>query len=170
MQIKNFFVFSLLGGAIAQSAISKGFDAIGVALDSLDSAVVALTDGGNVQAATADLSAKSAAIVKAIADATTTISASKELTLSEATGVLTPAKNLLTKTRKTVDDLISKKPIIVKAGQTATVKSQLEAQAKGAKGLADAVVSRMPSATKTIAQSQADAIGKEIARGIAAFT
>src|ERR1700761_8133573 len=125
MQIKNFFVFSLLGGAIAQSAISKGFDAIGVALDSLDASVVALTDGGNVQAATADLSSKSSAIIAAIADATTPISASKELTLSEATGVLTPAKTLLTKTKKTIDDLISKKPIIAKAGQVATVKAQL---------------------------------------------
>jgi Hydrophobic surface binding protein A len=165
MQLKRFVVLSLLGGAFAQSAISAGFDAIGVALDALDTAVLAFTDAANAP----DLTAKSTAVAKAITAATAQIQGAKELSIVEAAGVLTPAKTLQTKTKKAIDDLITKKPVIAKAGQTATVVQQLQAQAAGAKTLSDAVVSKMPSATKSLAQTQADAISKEIARGLAAY-
>jgi hydrophobic surface binding protein A len=169
MQLKNFFVFSLLGGAMAQSAIESGFNAIGTALDTLDTAVLALTDG-NVAAQAKDLTAKSEAVAKAITAATAQINGiAKELSIVEAAGVLTPSKTLETKTKKTIDDLIAKKDLIAKAGQAGTVKAQLEAQAKGAKTLSDAVVSKMPSATKSIAQNQAKSISDQIARGLAAF-
>jgi hypothetical protein len=168
MQLKNFFVFSLLGGAMAQSPISAGFESIGSALDVLDAAVLTLTDG-NIAAQAASLIAKSEAVAKAIAAATAQINQAKELTIVEAAGVLTPSKTLETKTKKTIDDLIAKKEIINKGGQGGTVKAQLTAQANGAKTLSDAVVSKMPSATKSIAQNQAKAISDQIARGLAAF-
>jgi Hydrophobic surface binding protein A len=170
MQLKNFVVFGLLGGAYAQSAIAAGFANIAKALDTLDAAVLALSASANVAAAATDLTAKSSAVGKALADATAQINSAKELSIVEAANVLTPAKALQTQTKKTIDDLIAKKDVIAKAGQTATVKQQLQAQQSGAKTLSDAVVSKMPSATKSIAQNQADAISKEIARGLAAYS
>jgi len=161
-------VSELLEFLLVGSDFHTGFDAIGVALDTLDSAVVALTDA-NIASKVADLTAKSDAVAKAITAATAQINAGKELSIVEAAGVLTPAKTLQTKTAKTITDLISKKDLISKAGQIATVKGQLTAQSAAAKGLSDAVVAKMPSATKSIAVNQAKSISDEIARGIAAF-
>jgi hypothetical protein len=169
MQFKNLFVFTLLGGVFAQKAIIDSFHNIDATLDALDDAVAALAGGANVAAASKDLVSKSAAIQAAIQKAIDATSGSAALTVVEAANILTPAKHLQDATKKTVDDLIAKKDIIAKAGQTGTVKDQLSAQAVGAKSLSAALVSKVPAATKQIAQNQADAISKEIARGVAAF-
>lgn len=167
MQFKKLLLLSFLGGVMAD-AIGDGFTAIGVALDALDAAVLSVT-AANVATKAIELNTKSDAVAKTIAAATAQINASKELTIVEAANVLTPAKTLETKTQKTIDDLISKKDLIAKAGQTAVVKGQLTNQATAAKTLSDAVESKMPAATKPIAKNQAKAINDHIARGVAAF-
>jgi len=174
MQLKNFVLFGLLGGAIAQSsatlaAINGAFGNIGTALDTLDAAVKGLTDG-NAQTQSKDLISKSEAVATAIKDATTKISGAKDaLALTDAIGVSKSANSLLTKTTTTIDDLISKKALISKAGQAATTKAQLSAQKSAADALAKAITDKMPAAAKSIAQSQAAKIGSAIDKGVAAF-
>jgi hypothetical protein len=169
MQFKNLFVFTLLGGVFAQQAIIDSLHKIDATLDALDDAVAALASGANVASASKDLVTKSTAIQGAIQAAIAATTGSKELSVAEAANILTPAKHLQDATKKTIDDLIAKKADIAKAGQSGTVKEQLTAQAGLAKQLAAALVTKVPAATKSIAQSQGDAISAEINRGLAAF-
>jgi len=174
MQIKNFLLFGLLGGAMAQSsatlaAINGAFGAIGTALDTLDTAVKGLTDG-NAKTQAKDLITKSEAVAGAIKDATAKIGAAKDaLALVDAIGVSKSANDLLAKTTTTIDDLIAKKDLIVKAGEQASTKAQLTAQKAAADTLAKAITDKMPAAAKSIAQSQAAKIGSAIDKGVAAF-
>jgi hypothetical protein len=170
MQFKNVFLFSVLGGAMAQNAITAGFASIGSALASLDAAVAGLQDGGNVQAVSAALMAKADAVSAAIAAATASIGGSKELTIAEAAGVLAPAQTLLKQTKQLTDDLIAKKPIIVKANQAALVLKQLSSQLAAAKTLGSTIGSKVPAATRTLAEKQSGDIAKEIQRAIAAYS
>lgn len=170
MQFKSLALFGLLGGAFAQNAITAGFTSIGAALDSLDASVLALADGANIQAATGELKSKSAAVAAAITAATGNIKSGAALSIVEAANILAPSKVLLGQTKKVVDDLISKKAIIVKAGQAGTVKEQLSSQQTVADSLVAAIVSKVPAATQAIAKNQAAAISKEIARGLTAFS
>jgi hypothetical protein len=173
MQFKNAIVFGLLGGAFAQTlgVIQAEFGKIGAALDGLDSAVKALTDGGDAAAQTKSTVAKSSAVEEAIKAATSAIKGSSaKLSLLDATGVSTAANTLISKTDTTISDLIAKKAIIVKYNQGGETKTQLTAQKAAADALAGAIVEKMPAAAQSIAKGQAAKVGTAIGKGLAAFS
>ena len=161
MQLKNFVVLTLLGGAVAQSAktlqaITSSFTAIGSALDTLDGAVKSVSDANVATVATeptADISG-----------------AADQLALQDAIQVSTAANALTSKTDGTIGDLIAKKALIAKANQSATVKTQLTNQKAAADALANAIVGKMPALAQSVAKSQSAKISASIDKGIQAFS
>jgi hypothetical protein len=173
MQFKSAVVLALLGGAFAQTlgVIQAEFGKVGSALDSLDSAVKSLTDGGDAAAQTKATIAKSANVEAALKAASAAIKGSSaKLSLVDATSVSTAANALIAKTDTTISDLIAKKSIIVKYNQGTETKNQLTAQKAAADDLAASIVEKMPSAAQGIAKSQSAKVGAAINKGLQAFS
>src|SRR6201999_4074704 len=109
------------------------------------------------------ITAKSEAIVKAIKDATAKISGAKDaLVLQDALKVSDAANKLQTKTDQAIADLIAKKPLIAKANQVGSVKSQLSTQKAGSEALSKAIVGKMPALAQSVAKAQSAKIGAAI--------
>lgn len=152
------------------NTIKTGMKDIGSKLDSLTSALNALTDGADAATAKGTIS-KSADVETAIKSASGSISKeSAKLSLVDATSVSTAANELLTKTDAAITALISKKGVISKANQAGEAKTQLTAQKAAADGLVSAIVEKMPAAAQGIAKSQAAKVSASIAKGLAAYS
>jgi hypothetical protein len=172
MKFSRVFLLGLAGSAVAQDAIVNGFNKISKALTALDSSVKALTDSSDKAAIKkqADaLNAQSVAVVQIIKDTTVAVKASKQVNLLAAAKILTPAKGLETQTKNSINSLIEKKPLIVKAGQAATVLAALKSQREAAAALGDAVTAKMPSAAASLSKSQSASIVEAIDKGLAAY-
>jgi hypothetical protein len=172
MKFSRVFLLGLAGSAVAQDAIVSGFNKISKALTALDTSVKALTDSSDkaaIQKQAAALNAQSAAVVQIIKDTTVAVKASKAVNLLAAAKILTPAKGLETQTKNSINSLIEKKPLIVKAGQAATVLAALKSQREAAVALGDAVTTKMPSAAASLSKSQSASIVEAIDKGLAAY-
>ena len=172
MKFSRVLLLGLAGSAVAQDVIVNGFNKIAKALTALDSSGKALTDTSDkalIQKQADALNAQSVAVVQIIKDTTKAVAGSKAINLLGAAKVLTPAKGLETQTKNSIDSLIQKKPIIVKAGQSATVLSALKSQREAAAELGAAVTSKMPSAAASLSKSQSDSILAAIDKGLAAY-
>jgi hypothetical protein len=172
MKFSRVFLLGLAGSAVAQDVIVNGFNKIAKALTSLESSVKALTDTSDkalIQKQADALNAQSVAVVQIIKDTTKAVAGSKAINLLGAAKVLTPAKGLETQTKNSINSLIEKKPIIVKAGQASTVLGALKSQREAAAELGAAVTAKMPSAAASLSKSQSDSILAAIDKGLAAY-
>jgi hypothetical protein len=172
MKFSRVLLLGLAGSAVAQDVIVNGFNKIAKALTGLESSVKALTDTSDkaaIQKQADALNAQSVAVVQIIKDTTKAVAGSKAVNLLAAAKVLTPAKGLETQTKNSINALIEKKPIIVKAGQAPTVLSALKSQREAAAELGAAVTSKMPSAAASLSKSQSDSILAAIDKGLAAY-
>lgn len=119
-------------------------------IDGLDSAVKAWTkdpskvlDGSNKLVAT-------------ITKGTTTVKGSPNLSLSDATSLLGPVKELKTHAQTLVTDLKGKKSsVIEKGGFCEAVSGQITAIGGKSKSLIDATISKVPASAQEIAKEQA---------------
>jgi len=172
MKFARALVLGLAGSAFAQDAIVNGFNKISKALTQLEGTVKALADTGDmaqVKKQADALNAQSVAVVNIIKATTAAVKGSKAVNLLAAAKVLTPAKGLETQTKNSVQALIAKKPLILKAGQGATVLAALKSQREAAAELGDTVTSKMPSAAASLSKSQGAAILEAIDAGLKAF-
>jgi hypothetical protein len=172
MKFSRVLVLGLTGSAFAQDAIVNGFNKISKALTQLDGAVKALTDTADialVKKQAAELNAQSAAVVSIIKSTTAAVKGSKAVNLLSAAKILTPAKGLETQTKNSVQSLIQKKPLILKAGQGPTVLAALKSQREAAAELGDAVTAKMPSAAASLSKSQSASILEAIDAGLVAY-
>jgi hypothetical protein len=159
-------ITALLSIALAASAtatpifmdlptILSSVGTISTALTTFDNAIKALTPETNVATATAELTSKSNAILAALKDGATKISATTPVTLTEAIQLASKSAELAKNANALVDALIAKKPIFDKAGQTGTVLSQLKEQLTATNSFATALVSKLPSAVSSVGNAQA---------------
>jgi len=176
MQFKNILALALAGVAAAAPMVQDlptvlgAVNAVSSALTTFDTAVKALGPSADPKVATTELNAKGAAILTALQKGATSIQATSALTLTEAIQLSGPSGQLSTAAGTTVDDLIAKKPLFDASGQSATVLKQLQDQQTANKAFIDALLSKLPSAVRSIASTQANQASSAIARGIQAFT
>jgi hypothetical protein len=159
-------ITALLSIALAASAsatpvfmdlptILSSVNAISSALSTFDSAIKALTPETNVATATVELTSKSNAILSALKDGASKISATTAVSLTEAIQLASKSAELSKNANAVVDALISKKAIFDKAGQSATVLSQLKDQLTATNTFATALVSKLPAAVASVGNAQA---------------
>jgi hypothetical protein len=173
-------IFSLLftGAAIAApsafvkrdiAAFESAFSAIDDAINTFDTAVKALTPTTDVSSALPDLTTKSDAIVTALDDGTTTVTAQPALSLTDAVQLLSLSNTLTSSANQTVTDLITAKPEIDAAGEDSFVVTQLTSVKTASQGFIAAVVAKVPSAVQGLANSQASQVITALDTGITTF-
>jgi len=179
MLVSNIVPFALLGLATAApsptlvqrdlSTFTAAFAAVGSAISNFDTSVLALTPTSDIPTAITDLTAKSNAILDALNTGATNINASAVLSLTDSLSLLNLSNQLVATTNTTINDLIAKKSIIDGANEDAFVVTQLTAVKSATQGFIGAIVSHVPSAVQSIAQSQATQVITVLNSGITAF-
>jgi len=173
MQIKNMLTLGLFGMAAAAPMtikdLTSAINGIATALNSFDTSVKALTPTSNPSASTAELVTKSSAILEAIKTGTDSVTKSDKVALSDAVQLVSASTALTKAAQVAIDDLIAKKPIIDKAGQTATTLKQLQDQKAATAAFITVLTSKLPSAVSGIANQQASAATAAIQKGVVAF-
>jgi hypothetical protein len=179
MLVSSILPFALLGFATAApsptliqrdlSTFTAAFSAVGSAISDFDTSVIALTPTSDIPTAITDLTAKSNAILDALNTGATNINASAVLSLTDSLSLLNLSNQLVATTNTTINDLISKKSIIDAANEDAFVVTQLNAVKSATYGFIGAIVSHVPSAVQSIAQSQANQVITVLNSGITAF-
>jgi Hydrophobic surface binding protein A len=150
--------------------ITNGFNAISAALDKFTADLAGVSITSDPKATTAKLKAGSASILAAMTEATKNVKAMAPAALADALALPNLASKLVTKSKDTVNALISKKAIIAAAGQTAEVVKELTEQKAAATAFGDAVASKLPSVVQSIAKQQGGQAAAVIQDGITAFS
>lgn len=176
MQLLQIISLSLFGLSTSASIIKRdfatfqtAFTAVGNALTAFDQSVLALTPTSDVPTAVSDLTTKSNAIVDALNTGATNINATEPLGLTDSVNLLSLSNTLVTTANTTINDLISKKPIIDAAGQDALVITQLQAVKAASYSFIGAVTTHVPSSVSSIAAQQAGQVITIINNGLAAY-
>jgi hypothetical protein len=146
--------------------IQTSIAAVGTALTALDTSIKAIQGPADAM----KVLGMSQMVNQALTDATTKITATQPITLTDALSLQTSAQTLTTTAGTTVTDLIAKKAIIIQApGAQAATLQNLQAQKTASDALAKAVTAKVPANVQSIAQQQTAQIGMTLDKGIAAF-
>jgi len=170
----NTIISLALFGAAFASPVSKrdlqtiqtGITNVGTSLTALDTAIKAIqapADAMKVLGASQMVNA-------ALAAATTSITATQPITLTDALALQQSAQGLTTTATNSVTDLIAKKAIIVQAGAQQVTLQNLMQQKTASDALAKAITSKVPANVQSIATQQTAMIGMSLDKAIAAFT
>ena len=146
------------------AAISSVIANIQSSVTDLDTAINAYK-GGDVTA----IQNGSDNIVSAVNDGLPIISSQDDLSIADASGLITPIQDLTADISKDITDLISKKSDLVAAGAGGQTYKDLSAQDTAAKALAVALEAKVPSALSSIAASLAGGVTSAIESGLSAF-
>lgn len=130
----------------------------------LDTAIKSYNGGD----ATAVLSA-STALNSAVTSGVNTVKGAQMVSATDALQIQPAVQTLTTTVNGTIADLIAKKDQIVAAGQGGTTEDQLTTQLQGAKDLATAISSKVPSSLQSLAQSLSAGITDAIQSGVDAY-
>lgn len=151
------------------STFTAAFAAIGSAISNFDTSILALTPTSDITTAIADLTTKSNEVLDALNTGATNINATSVLSLTDSLSLLNLSNQLVATTNTTINDLISKKSIIDAANEDAFVVTQLTAVKSATQGFIGAIVTHVPSAVQSIANSQAQQVITVLDSGITAF-
>jgi hypothetical protein len=183
MQFKQILAVALFGSAMASPiqavvdsvgasndlpTIQAAFSAVELALTALDTSIKSLTAGAPADK-TKEVIDKSNAVKAALDAGTAKVSASGPVSLTDALSVQTASTKLTTLTSTVINDLISKKDIIVAAGQTKVTVESLASQKAASDNFVKAITTKVPSAVQSIAAAASKSVGDSLAKGIAAF-
>jgi Hydrophobic surface binding protein A len=178
MQLSFLLTLGLCGLSIATpvatfprdiGTLKNALSSVQSSVDSLNNQIGQLSEKSDLKTEVPKLVLGSNNIIEAIKVGTTAIRGSGDVSLLQAGGLMGPSKDLVNTVRDTINDLKSKKAIIEKAGETAAILASLKAQKLAAKGLVAAIVDKVPSVGKKIAQNQAKKIVEILDDGIKAF-
>jgi hypothetical protein len=180
MRLDNILLFSLIGLAAAApsptrlgkrdlSTFTTAFNAVGSALSAFDTDVKTLTSSSDIPAVITTLTTDANNIISALNTGATNINATAPLSLTDSLNLLTLSNNLVSTANTTITDLISKHDIIVNAGETDFVVTELQAVKAATYGFIGAVVSHVPDSVKSIANNQASQVVTVLNNGITAF-
>jgi len=179
MQFSKLLSLSLLGLAAASptatfqkrdlATFQTAFAAVGSALSTFDTDVLTLTASSDVPTVITQLTTDANGILSALNTGATNINATTALSLTDAINLLSLSNTLVATANTTINDLISKKPIIDAANEDAFVVTQLQAVKAATYGFIGAVTSQVPSAVQSIAANQAGQVITVLNSGITAF-
>lgn len=132
--------------------------------DALDSAISSYNggDAGKVESASQEL-------ISVTTKGTEAVKAGDDLSSSDALALTSPIQDLTDKIEKAIDNLIAKKPKFEAAGAAGKIKADLSKQYDAAKGLAEALSSKVPEALGDIADELSAGITKAIQKGVDAY-
>lgn len=145
--------------------IQTSIAAVGTSLTALDGSIKAIQGPADAM----KVLGMSQMVNQALTDATTKITATQPITLTDALTLQQSAQTLTTTAGTTVTDLIAKKAIIQQAGASAATLQNLMQQKTASDALAKAVVAKVPANVQSIAQQQTAMISTSLDKGIAAF-
>ncbi|KXT18889.1 hypothetical protein AC579_3525 [Pseudocercospora musae] len=150
----------------ASQDIAADIKAITSATDGLTAALRNFNDASTALAVNAATGKVSDAIKKGTSDANaiSSISQADALTLSGPIGDLNDA------TKRSIDQLIAKKPLFVSLGFAGIVLDTLKSQQAQSSAFSEAVISKLPEGLRTIASNISKPAADAIAAGIAAFS
>ncbi|EME87359.1 uncharacterized protein MYCFIDRAFT_85652 [Pseudocercospora fijiensis CIRAD86] len=150
----------------ASQDIAADIKAITSATDGLTAALRNFNDASTALAVNAATGKVSDAIKKGTSDANalSSISQADALTLSGPIGDLNDA------TKRSIDQLIAKKPLFVSLGFAGIVLDTLKSQQAQSSAFSEAVISKIPEGLRTIASNISKPAADAIAAGIAAFS
>jgi hypothetical protein len=139
-------------GANAEiNIVVAGYRDVESKLAALDTAVKTLSDS-TVASATKDLLTKSQAVTAALKSATTKITGAKAITdLFASVELTTPGDSVSLLLETTVDDLIGKKAVLVKAGQAAAILKELKDQKDATIAFTGAINAKLPAIAQLVA-------------------
>jgi len=179
MRFSSVVTLCLAGLAVARPVVyspqdlptfTKAMNAIQDAVTVLGETVAGLTDTTDSKVVAPKLVDNSKKILDALVTGAKAISASTELSLVDATGLISPSSAMTKKVVAVIDELISKKALIAKAGQTKVVLDSFNDQKAATKAFIDAIQSKVPSLAKSIAASQAKPAVDALEKGIKEFS
>jgi hypothetical protein len=153
------------------AAFQSAFGAVSDATNAFDASVKAVSTSADVNTNLPDLTAKSNAIVTALTTGTATVNAQPALSLTDSLSLLSLSSTLTTAVNTTINDLISKKPLVDAATppQTSFVLTQLQSVKSASQTFIAAVVAKVPDSVKSIANTQAQSVITALNRGITAY-
>jgi len=163
---------ALFGAAFAAPVTKRDLQTIQTSITSVGTALTALDTSIKAIQGPADamkVLGMSQMVNQALTDATTKITATQPITLTDALSLQQSAQTLTTTASTTVTDLIAKKAVIVQAGAQAVTLQNLMQQKTASDALAKAVTAKVPANVQSIAQQQTAQIGMSLDKGIAAF-
>ncbi|KAF4260254.1 hypothetical protein KXV31_007530 [Aspergillus fumigatus] len=146
------------------AAVTSVVAAISSKVDTLDANIKAYTGGD-----TSAIVDASADLISTINDGTSTVAAQPALSQVDALNLVNPILALTNKVKTTIDDLISKKSLIVEAGAGPTTYSQLLDQYTASSNLATTLSGKVPEALKQVAEELSSGITSAIQKGIDAY-
>jgi hypothetical protein len=159
--MKYQIVFSaVVGTALAAGAadtVNQVLADINTALKSFDTAIKGYS-GGSSQ----PLIDASNKIQQLTQDGASKISSGSDLTLNDAVSITTNVQSLQSSLDATLSDLEGIGSKLASAGQCGTITSSLDSQVGAAKSLQDAITSKAPAETKSIAQQLGGKIGASL--------
>jgi len=152
------------------NTIVTGYKDVESKLSILDTAVKAL--GDSTTAATAqDLLTKSQAVTAALKSATTKITGAKAITdLFASAELTTPGDSVSALLETTINDLIEKKAILMKAGQGAAILKELKDQKDATTAFTGAINIKLPAIAQIVASGTSQRPIVALDNGITAFT
>ncbi|KAJ8208134.1 hypothetical protein LV164_003939, partial [Aspergillus fumigatus] len=146
------------------AAVTSVVAAISSKVDALDANIKAYTGGD-----TSAIVDASADLISTINDGTSTVAAQPALSQVDALNLVNPILALTNKVKTTIDDLISKKSLIVEAGAGPTTYNQLLDQYTASSNLATTLSGKVPEALKQVAEELSSGITSAIQKGIDAY-
>jgi hypothetical protein len=158
LNIGGFDLGALLGGLTAApganadvNIIVAGYKDVEKQLAEYDGAIKALNNGTTAAAATSFLS-KSQAVTSALKSATANIKKAKAFQDLFASIELTgPGDSLTNLLESTIQDLVEKKPVLVKAGVSGDILKELKAQKDATTAFTSAINSKLPFLAQLVA-------------------
>jgi hypothetical protein len=131
--------------------VVAGYNDVERKMTALDTAVKALSDS-TAASASKDILTKSQAVTAALKSATTKITGAKAITdLFASAELATPGDSVSLLLETTVDDLIAKKAVLVKAGQAAAVLKELKDQKDATIAFTSAINAKLPAIAQLVA-------------------
>jgi hypothetical protein len=179
MRFATIQTLAFLSVASAAPVIERSTQDVGVfttaitdinnSLLTFDVPIQALTATSDIPSAIADLTSKASGVSSAIDTGAANIQATATLSLLDTIRLVTPSQSMATTANNTLNDLISKKDILINGGQQAAVISLLGTIKTSSTAFAGVIVGKVPSSLQSTVQQVASKVTDALNNGIVAF-
>ncbi|KAF1988462.1 hypothetical protein K402DRAFT_402667 [Aulographum hederae CBS 113979] len=146
------------------TSIKQAMQRVDLALVDLDTAILAITGADN-EGEARETDEKAKALIDTLNAGTITISGSNGVNFLQANDVALSSNGIIATSEKTVNDLISKKALITKAGQEALLNTNMEAIYKGTVAFNNVLITKVPALEQQLARMNAQRILNVLSRG-----
>ncbi|KXJ87919.1 hydrophobic surface binding protein A-domain-containing protein [Microdochium bolleyi] len=171
----GFAVASPIAAPVQELALPRQAATIKASLLATEQEVIKLRDAfaastGTDPAEVTAIRAQSDVVLAAVQSSTAVVQASPNLTLVEVLGFATTVQQLQRTLDSTIDVVIAKKPQVDELGLTAEVRDKLTQQKAAINTFGTVLLTKVPTAAKSIAQGYINNFNASFDRAIAAYT